>query len=393
MSWLDGLATISGTRWSAGAVWGSGTWVDEATWDDTYDPDAEISVGVYLHGTDVTEEVMAASWGLGQTDLLPTALNPSSCNLTLRSQSGGFSHLGFDPAGFEPVVTTDVAVGHRVVILTEWDVLWVGRVESITETYMVDESARTGGPRYQLSLSAADDLARASQAERDASEVLSFDVPQAMRELLAEAGIPAEVLGERGYDGDAAYHVAGSHDGTALDVLAELTYQSVSMAAYTPAGYLVAPMALDWSDDLPSPVDDYDDLYARAIEYAQADTTTGLTVTDGATTYTYTYPDEADVYGLRQLDVDSSAWWTIKPTGEPATTWAGAIVDRKTPVTRLSASARINATRHKAARLLPMSQMSDGATAYWRVLQVSHRLGPDSWTVDIEAVAITGPAT
>ncbi len=127
MSWNTGAA-VSGAGLSAGALLadaGSPS-ADDTDWEDSTTRDAAhansatsaIALGVYVGGVDYGAQVLRASWDLGQSEPLALTVVPSSATLELR----------WDPADTPP------AVGARVAILTDWDVLWVGTVEGHDET-------------------------------------------------------------------------------------------------------------------------------------------------------------------------------------------------------------------------------------------------------------------
>ncbi len=377
MSWLAGLGTISGPRWSCAAYWAEDgdpqeddtDWGAAATWDaaHTYDPDAALSAGVFLAGDDVTDLVHSASWGLGQSDPMPSGVTPSSCTVSLKSSA-------------------DPTIGDRLVILTEWDTLWSGRVEAHSAIEAPDLTM--AGALVQLT--ATDELARASLTDVD-DRILGGDVVSLAVELLARAGVVAPTVGEAEW----SWVYSAARSGTILGVLSELLHQVLSQAAWTPAGLRIHTLELLYLEaevtegehllSLPD-LEDFDTLTrSRSIERV----ITEATVSDDTPyTVTFDYEDSQEAYGIRPWSIETTDWYDASFLDD---LWDGIIegvpgtASHTEPLRLLTGTAKIATKRHRIARLLPYDQLIDGVDAFYRVMRTSHQVTADTWAVTIEA--------
>lgn len=393
MSWLSGLDTISGPRWSCAAYWAEDgnaqasdtDWGDSTTWDaaHAYDDGAAVSLGVFLAGDDVTQYVRAAEWGAGQSEPLPSAIQPSSASVTLKGDR-------------------TVAANDRLCILTEWDVLYVGRVENVTDVVTVE--------RTDTALTATDELARVALVAWPEGDVMGGSIDGMLTRLMALGGVvlpwygtpvqPALVINglEVGVTPDA------ERSGSVLDLIGAVLYAAVSQGAWTPQGLRISGLDLvyldeddrDWPD---VDVYDFDDFDSYSVERAYGRVYNQLTVDDGSTTYTEAWTDSQDTYGKRAISVDVEDWtstswadsvWSDIIAGDYGTSEASHVV----PLPTFTGNARIISKRHALARLLPFDYISDGnptlegTTERYKLLRTQHSLSPDSWDVTLQGVLV-----
>ena len=386
MGWLgSGVPAVTGARWSAGALWAENgnaqasdsDWEDPADWPRTYPGTAEaLALGVFIAGVDVTEHTRAASWAHGQDDPIPSGLTPSSCSLTLDSSA---------PA---------VNIADRVVILTEYDSLWVGRAEDVATD---EDPAET-----VVAVSAVDDLSRGAVDSIDVTidgqlviSVSGYGGP-ILRSLMRLAQVPFvledDTIGSAnlGY-----YEPATVQSGSPLALLGAVLYHNGIMGSYTPAGLRFR----EWGRFVDSAadviLDDARDL-ARTWHSGKrisdvVNTLTGQhdTAIDPALPYT---PDPTSVerYGRRPKDVADHESW-------PRSEWTRSIRpwvytdDFTEPYERVKAGYLVKDTGDLACRVIPLDRARQDSDDYL-VMRVAHNLTVDTWTVDvgmIEARAVT----
>lgn len=403
MAWLAELAAISGPRWSCGAYWAEDgnpqasdtDWGDASTWDaaHTYDPDAAVSLGVFVEGVDVTALTRSASWGLGLSDPLATSAQPSSCSLRLQEGAAA-------------------AVGARVCILTEWDVLWTGRADDVSERVDVE--------RTELELSCTDDLARATLATVT-DRALGGDAMGLMDTLLLAAGVVGRAYSATADDHDPpAYHpdpsqpvpntwpnvLQSDRTGPILPMLSAIAYYLGWLSTFTPSGLRVAYQARHHDLEYPTPVRSLEDFRSltRRTSIASVRNLVELTGWGVAPlTDTVEDADSQAAYGIRSLSIDGTGWYVAAIAASSPNEWAidgfgGDALDYFDPVLMLDADAAIASRRHRIARLMPFDHVTVGdpdvaqTTERYRVLRVAHRLGPDAWSVGLEAVAVSSTA-
>jgi hypothetical protein len=404
MSWLADQAALTGARWSAGATWGTSEWVDP---DDVpeYDPDEAIRVGVFVAGIDVTAKTRSASWSVGQSDVLSEGIQVGSAALTLQEYAGGFDSAGFSYEGFEPIDDSiSPAIGSRVVVATDWDVLWVGTTEGST----LSEAA---GQQPSVSVRAVDDLARANQDVTD--EPSGGYLFPALDQLLAKAGIsgsswtrapgdqsnPYDFVNSIGTSlGDDAYELTNKlYSGSIISLLGAFAYHCCMGAAWTPYGLRVGVLHLQtdtyngWLSNV------WHQVYASDVEHQVDRVYNDWTVSDSINTWTHVDTASVDAYGRRAITVDGSAYRTAKASDLEDQWWtciygrdrdmsAQAWPRYSEPFYTRTLRARINSKRHRLTRALPFDNLYVDDFELWRVLSVSHDVSVDGWNVTLDTV-------
>jgi len=387
---------MDGPRWSVEAEWGTDDWQDKTTWDaaHVYSPSAALSFGVYVAGLDVTDELRSAGWSLGRMELLASTVGPSTASLDLAPSASA-------------------APGDRVVILSTWDVYWVGVVASCQEVETVE--------RTTLSCSCVDDLARGGMAELD-SRRIGGDALGSARTLLRIAGMVGQVYADDPddppesasdlYRGMQDTVKLKTVDSPVLSTLSGIGWACAWQLAWTPAGLRLGPFTLSHELDYGTPVTDLDDFHT-ITRYEDVDTVRTLWRVSGwdPTTWGYTKReyrdlDAADTYGWRVVIADLSDWnaddatavdpWAFAAEGDD-TDASETFGDYYSPVQTVSLEGKARDGRHAITRPLPLDYVSDGdptlsgTTTRYRILAVSHTVTPDEWTVALDGVAVELP--
>lgn len=389
MSWLEGLAPISGPRWSAGAFWAEDgnpqaddtDWGDSSTWATAhaYDPDAAVSLGLFVGGYDVTSATRTASWGLGQSEPIPGQLQPSSGLLELKGASSA-------------------AAGDRVVILTEWDVLYSGEVAST--------ALQTTIERVTTTLGLVDELARIARTDWPAGVELGGDFDNMAQTLQGLMGLEQPVVGvpEMGFPWPQLQRPPSEPSGKVLDVFSEMIRQSLSAAAWTPAGLRVNTIDLVYLDGTDRgwadvDVTDLTQLAAHTVTRDPARIYNVAQVADLAGPEDpILYPASIEAYGAKPLpDLDVTEW---SQQGLAMSTFLEDVLDGlgeasvTVPTPWIDAWATIGARRHKLARLMPFDYLTDGdpksgsTTERYRILRVAHSIGLDAWSVALQGILV-----
>ena len=383
-------------------------WGDATEWPIAHDAAAAPSLGVFVAGVDVTDAISAVSWGLGQSDPLAAAVQPSSCSLVLDAVLGA---------------AYSYAPGSRIVVATESDVLWVGVVEG----HDIAQVAGTDAPDA-VAIAGVDDLARTALDSR-VGVPWGGDVMGALSTALLAAGVagvvyaadeddataPAfpTVKGGNDVDGPADHTSSPAtpttHDGTVLALMSGMTYHSVHAGAWTPVGYRVAPLMLRYIAEYATHLEDLDALASISRASSVATIKNEWSISGWGFSPEPIVLEDADsieAYGARRFAVAGDEWM-LAATGI-SSYWAdvfrggGLIVgdegDAPTyhePLVTARMSASVLKGGHTVTRYMPFDQITngdktlEGTTERYRVLRVAHRVNVDSWTVELEAVEIS----
>ena len=404
MAWLGAaLAPITGPRWSCGPAWSApgSDWGDAADWPIAYDATDPITLGVFVGGVDRTGSCHSLSWGLGQSDPLASSVQPNTCSIALA-----------------PTVQGTIAIGDRVVILTEWDVLWVGLVES--DLHGEDTTEVT----YQVR--ATDDLARAALDVREGVH-WGGEIAGVLSTMLIAAGIGGAVyaadVGEADLPAQMTIRGGGSpfpvtHDGSILAMLSSVAYQTVHAAAWTPAGLRIAGLLLAYEADYRTPLEDLAAFSSKVRRRDVGTVRNRWTITDLGFVglprdLIFEDAGSQEDYGIRDHSIDGSEWVEgaidpspFIPIEDPSSSTAGpyweavmrgadgavpAFVD---PIVLADLEGPVLEAGHGLTRLVPFDQITAGdralaaTTERYRVLRVAHRVDTAEWRVAVEAVAI-----
>lgn len=419
MGWLSpgAMPAVTGARWSAGAFW-SGTayltteaedgyllteaedgtltsdtavgvtgsdWEDPAEWPRTYPVTAERMVlGVWIAGQDRTSWVRSLGWVHGSDVLMAPTLAASSANITLSDDA------------------PTVAVADRVVILTEWDVLWAGRVE--------DHATDEGMDETTIALSAADGLSRATDDQAGvlaAGGVLTLSTGglPVLEHLFRASGLPGLIVNDAWHSAEITIpppyaqpyfrtpqeaEGAGFHDGSIITILADAIKYAGLLGSYTPAGLRVREVGL-WMRDT-------DDVRLADAHDVAARWSTSRRVSDVINRWSYKITvDEATppvvdgdatsqrLYGTRSMDLTSTPDWMVSHVYNMVHPLAYG--DFSNPPERVEASYAIFDTDSLASRIIPLDRLQQDSDDYL-ALRVSHGVTVDGWTVTISAVAV-----
>jgi len=423
VSWLSALDTISGPRWSAGAVWGTSEWADSSTWDAAheYDPDADLSLGVFIEGVDVTDAVRSVNWSVGKSDPLTVGLQVGSAQVELQEYEGGFDSAGFAYEGFEPIDgTIQPSLKSRVVVLTEWNGLFIGTVESST-------LSEAPGQLASVSVDCVDDLANTiGEVEQyPAGGYLFWTLDQCLQKagVVGKSWTRAPGDQTRPYDfedpggtphgykayvldkADTGELINTEYTGTIIGILGQMLWECGMAGAWTPYGLRVHQLSLTAGDDINHRFADafmegWSQLASRSRMRSIDNLYNHFTLEAYDDTYQHDDLASQALYGRRDLQVTADyryddsepledVWYPVIYGKDPSD-GSQQFPKYSEPVTTMTLEANVTTDRHRLTQALPFDYIYDadpGAdTEVWRVLRVQHSVSVDSWRVSAETI-------
>lgn len=383
---LEAVTPSPDSRWSCGALWGGGfLWEDAAEWPHIFDPAEPLTLGVYVAGFDVTERARSASWQLGQSDVWsPLAVGSASL---VMSRDDSDAELA----------------GARVVIATEYDVLWWGAVQTTTE----GRAQPTGVEATEAitTLEAVDGFARA-QAVDYSDDFEGAPVP-IMETLLAQSGVAGGLTFAHAAGALDDYRVIGGlvTEGQALQLLADIAAAYNVALAWAPAGVRawVRTMIVDATAGTP------DDYLGSASSYDRSrsldDVWNAWAIapflgSDDVLTYEDADAERVKFYGRRAHEVvDGSRWLGLKfigpmdPTEGPDVIideiWQPTFDAFAEPIERVSASHLILEAADVMHRALPFDVVSEDDDPAYLLTSIRHTVDTTAWRVATSGLAVT----
>lgn len=392
MGWIapSGVPAVTGARWSAGAYWAEAAdpqvtdseWEDPADWPRSHPGTAErIALGVFVAGVDLTYWAQALSWLTGTEEAFPTTIPMGSANLTFRDDA---------PAA---------AVGDRVVLVTEYETLWAGRIES------ADVESAPNLPDA-VTYSAVDDLERAAQVQlaiRLGGLVLyyAYDGEPYTDGLVLQKLLDASGLGGGTISCPHPKHVSMGYltavfAGSALELMGQALYYCGYMGSYSPSGLRVRSRGLWLDEDQEVALADARDVAASWAETAQiSDVVTviegygqpGISPLDALNDgeWSVTLRPYARLYGRRSLELNNDEWAASDGGNQLHSPMIPEIlIDFTAPFERAAASYRVTDTDSEAHRLTPFDRMQQDSDD-WYAKRISHSVTVDEWRVDVAA--------
>ena len=373
-------------------------WEDPGDWPRAYPGTAEqLALGVYIAGQDMHDHVQRVSWVAGTDNPLSSSLPLGSASVTLRETA---------PA---------VANGDRLVILTEYDVLFTGRLESTSTDEIPNEPVVT-------EVTASDDLSRAGNAEISlwlTGILIGEDIyggeGNVLRKILDAAYVPADIVDDRmdysaSYEGGYAYASPVTHAGAALQILSDAIYYAGCIGSYTPSGLRVRnrgrwvdsaqavaledarTAATSWSTarNVSDVINQITGTYASLTRYAYpAGVDPVITFEDG-TIILFT-PESRRAYGPRAMSLYDLEEWPFRSTGETYLMEAildpFAVGDFDQPFARIRARYNVEDTDDTAQRLIPFDRVQQDSDDYL-VLRISQSVDLDSWSVEANMIEV-----
>lgn len=392
MGWIapSGVPAVTGARWSAGAYWAEAAdpqatdseWEDEADWPRTHPGTAErIALGVFVAGVDLAYWAQALSWLTGTEEAFPTTIPMGSANLTFRDDA---------PAA---------AVGDRVVLVTEYETLWAGRIES------ADVESAPNLPDA-VTYSAVDDLERAAQVQLSirlgglvlyyAYDGTPYTDGLVLQKILDASGLSGGTIIPMHTRHVSMGYLTAVHEGSALELLGQALYQCGYMGSYSPAGLRIRTRGLWVENDYQAvTLEDCQDVAASwATRQEISDVVTVLegygqpiseleALNDGA--WSVTLRPAARAYGKRSIQVNDEEWGPSSSGSQVSVPIISEILeDFVAPFERVQASYRVLDTDSAAHKLQPFDWMQQDSDN-WYAKRVSHSLTVDEWRVDVAA--------
>lgn len=394
MSWLSssGVAGITGSRWSAGAVWADAAdpdpsdyvWEDAGDWPLTYDDGGlPLTLRAYVGGHDVTELARSASWGAGQSD--PFAqLSVSSCTLRL-------SPLWDDPDAELDALELAApapAAGDRVLITTEHDVLWAGFADDVAIERTASDDAATDAV---VTVTASDDLAAAAATEWSGS--IGGQLAGVILTLAARAGISVPNISPSSLSPNPYLKVEpATREGAVLSLLGDMLGAFAIAAAWSPEGLHVTSLSFSGIAVTGSGASD---VLERASSYSLSRsmmdvvnewTFESMNELLASGTFDVVDLDSIRRYRRRSRDVDVMAWALSTIAQDVyANLWADVTTAWTEPPERLRSSQGVYDSSDVLHRARPFDDIGEG-TLELRLLALRHNVSVDAWTVDAEAI-------